>query len=50
MTYSPFFIDLSNNDPVFNAAKYRKFGHVIIGLKATEGASFIDPDHSKAGA
>ena len=47
MTYSPFFIDLSNNDPIFDAAAYRKAGHVIVGLKATEGVSFIDPDHGR---
>lgn len=39
------FADLSNNNESFNAAEYAHAGHVIVALKASEGARFVDPKH-----
>lgn len=39
------FADLSNNNGLFDAAEYRRTGHVIVALKASEGAGFTDPKH-----
>lgn len=43
--YSRLFADISNNNAGFNAETYRKSGHVLIAIKATEGIHFVDPDH-----
>lgn len=39
--------DLSNNDPDFNAAKYRAAGHRLLGFKATQGETYVDRFHDK---
>jgi lysozyme len=42
------FADLSSNNggvDVFDAKEYRAAGHVLIGLKASEGRTFRDPNH-----
>lgn len=40
------FADISNNNASFDAAAYRGAGHVLIAIKATEGATFIDEKHA----
>ena len=42
---NPIFADLSNNNSGYNAEEYRKAGHVIVALKASEGTFFIDSKH-----
>lgn len=39
---SKLWADLSNNDPNFDAARYAKAGHKLLGYKATEGATYVD--------
>lgn len=39
---SRLFADLSNNDPDFDAGRYARAGHKLLGYKATEGATFVD--------
>lgn len=39
--------DLSSNNPHFDAKAYRKAGHRLLGVKATEGVTFNDPAHEK---
>jgi lysozyme len=41
--------DLSNNNGAnaYDPIAYRAGGHVIIGLKASEGTGFADPDHRR---
>lgn len=42
------FADLSSNNGAnaFDAAAYAKAGHLIIGIKASEGDSYVNPYHS----
>ena len=42
---SRLFADLSNNNPRLDAALYAGAGHVLVGLKATEGETFTDRYH-----
>lgn len=39
---SKLWADLSNNDPNFDAARYARAGHKLLGYKATEGATYVD--------
>ena len=41
------FADLSNNNPSFDAREYAKAGHLLIGLKATEGSTYVDKYHRR---
>lgn len=42
-----YFADLSNNNTQqVNWGRYRAAGHVLVGLKATEGTGFIDRTHA----
>lgn len=42
------FADLSNNNVnEVNFEAYRKAGHILVGLKATEGTGFIDKRHAE---
>lgn len=38
------FADLSSNNPGFNAEAYRKAGHRVVAIKATEGITYRNPD------
>ncbi len=41
-----YFADISNNNSqTVNWNQYRKAGHVLVGLKATEGNTFVDKTH-----
>jgi GH25 family lysozyme M1 (1,4-beta-N-acetylmuramidase) len=42
------FADISNNNggAAFHGHAYKSAGHKLIGLKASEGSGFIDPDHA----
>lgn len=42
---SSYMADLSNNNPHFDAAAYRKAGHRVIALKATEGVGGYQAIH-----
>lgn len=42
---TPVFGDISSNNSEFHAPTYRATGHVLIGIKATEGTSYVDPPH-----
>lgn len=42
---SRYMVDLSSNNPEFDAHAYRKAGHRVVALKATEGETFTDPDY-----
>lgn len=39
------FTDLSSNNGSFNAAQYASAGHHIVGIKATEGFTYVNPFH-----
>lgn len=43
------FVDISsNNGPdAFNASAYAKAGHLMIGIKATEGQDYLNPYHAR---
>lgn len=41
------FADLSNNNPSLDAVAYAKAGHLLLGLKVTEGVTFDDEDHAR---
>ena len=41
------FADLSNNNRYFNAARYRRAGHRLVALKASEGDGFVDERHAR---
>lgn len=43
--FSNYMADLSNNNDSFFAKQYAHAGHVAIGLKATEGTTFVDFRH-----
>lgn len=43
--YSNLMADISSNNLHFNAEEYRASGHVLIGIKATEGTRYINPNH-----
>lgn len=45
MHKSEYFADLSNNNSIYDAKEYRKAGHVIVALKASEGSGFADGRH-----
>lgn len=42
-----YFADLSNNNAHFDAQAYRKAGHLLVALKASEGVGFMDPLYRK---
>lgn len=44
-TYSRWFADISSNNPEFDAAEYRRAGHVLVAIKATEGTGYVNPNH-----
>lgn len=45
---SRFFADLSSNNHTFDARAYRKAGHLVVAIKATEGLGFVDaPDRAR---
>lgn len=39
------FADLSSNNSVFNAREYLDAGHIFVAIKATEGTSYVNPNH-----
>src|ERR1700741_2463802 len=45
MLYSPLFGDISSNNRTFDAATYRKYGHILVAIKAAEGTFYTNPDH-----
>ena len=45
MTTSPQFADLSSNNQEFDTATYRRAGHVVVAIKATEGVQYVNPEH-----
>lgn len=45
MGFSALLADISSNNAQFNAPAYRQAGHVAIAIKATEGTSYVNPDH-----
>ncbi|MGH2876222.1 MAG: GH25 family lysozyme [Solirubrobacteraceae bacterium] len=45
MVPSRLFADLSSNNSEFHAGPYQAAGHVIVAIKATEGAGYVNPDH-----
>lgn len=42
---SPLFADLSSNNAEFDATHYRDAGHIVVAIKATEGVSYVNPEH-----
>lgn len=42
---TPLFADLSDNNASFSAGAYRDAGHVVVAIKATEGVTYVDPEH-----
>lgn len=40
------FADISSNNASFDAQKYASAGHLLIGIKATQGRGFVNPDWS----
>ena len=45
MQYSPLFADLSSANPHFDAGEYKRSGHILVAIKATEGTSYVNPLH-----
>lgn len=45
MSLSLLFADLSSNNREFEPVQYRRAGHVIVAIKATEGLSYVNPEH-----
>lgn len=45
MTPSPVFADLSSNNPIPDYDAYVAAEHVVVAIKATEGTSYVNPDH-----
>lgn len=43
--YSPLFADISSNNRGLNAKSYRNAGHILVGIKATEGTNYTNPHH-----
>lgn len=40
------FADISSNNAGFDAAAYRRAGHRLVAIKASEGEGYINPDHA----
>lgn len=40
------FADISSNNNGFDAQSYRRAGHRLIAIKATEGIGYINPEHA----
>jgi hypothetical protein len=45
MTSTPLFADISTNNAFFHASEYRDTGHLVVAIKATEGTSYVNPEH-----
>lgn len=45
MSLSPLFADISSNNNQFAAHEYREAGHILVAIKATEGLSYVNPEH-----
>lgn len=45
MGFSALLADISSNNAQFNAPAYRKAGHIAVAIKATEGVTYVNPDH-----
>lgn len=45
MQHNRYFADISSNQRSFDAQAYASAGHLLIALKASEGQSFVDPNH-----
>jgi lysozyme len=39
------FADISSNNNKFEALRYRDTGHILVGIKATEGINYTNPYH-----
>lgn len=45
MQYNRYFADVSSAQPNVNMHDYADAGHLLIGIKATEGLSYVNPYH-----
>lgn len=45
MLASPLFADVSSNNRGLDARTYRQTGHILVGIKATEGLAYTNPYH-----
>jgi hypothetical protein len=45
VSLSPLFADISSNNNEFAAQEYRHAGHILVGIKATEGLHYVNPEH-----
>jgi lysozyme len=41
------FADVSSNNPSFNAVQYASAGHLLIAIKATQGATYVNPSYGR---
>jgi lysozyme len=47
MASNRYFADISSNNSFFDAEDYRKGGHLLVAIKATQGTSYVNPDYKK---
>lgn len=45
MNYNRYVADISSNNRRFDANTYRNAGHLLVGIKATEGTGYVNPNH-----
>ena len=45
MSLSPLFADISSNNEPPDFTEYSRNGHILVAIKATEGVSYVNPDH-----
>lgn len=47
MASNRYFADISSNNSFFDAADYRRGGHLLIAIKATQGTGYVNPDYAR---
>jgi lysozyme len=43
--FSRIFADISSNNATWDPVQYRKYGHILVAIKATEGTGYTNPYH-----
>lgn len=47
MATNRYFADISSNNSFFDAEDYRRGGHLLIAIKATQGTGYVNPSYAK---
>jgi lysozyme len=47
MASNRYFADISSNNSFFDAEDYRKSGHLLVAIKATQGTGYVNPKYAQ---